>query len=158
MRPKAAGRINQQSRKTYSAHTRGLPDLEFVVKVLALIPPLLLLISCASSLNKSDEASDAVMITGTSVDSSEIEGEPVMVLRIDRIDDAAAVADLLRHMNDDSSVFPKKGDYSNCDELVTLIRSSNEVELVEISTEAVVTKTEYATMTYNFPDGDCALD
>ncbi len=89
------------------------------------------------------------------VDSPEFDGEPVNVITHDRIDDLGGqtIGSLIESVN--RKAFPKKSEFANCSELVSLIRGNDELELVEVSTRAVTTRIGQETMIYSFTEGDC---
>ena len=118
-----------------------------------------LLTACASDPPQIPAPDEPASISGTRVDRSKIAGDSVIVLEPHNSGAAGlTVGELLDQMNHDSFGFPGKSDYSSCDDLLLKLRNIDTISIVDVSADAVVARSDRATMTYKFPNGGCDPD
>ena len=110
-----------------------------------LIPLLVVLAGCSATPSETDEPRlEEITVSGTNIPT-----------RTYRASDGKGitVGELMQVLS--GAEFPEQKSYSDCNELLEMIRNSESVELSSVSEDEVVPEAGGVSLKYEFPERDC---
>jgi len=110
-----------------------------------LIPMLVVLVGCSETPSEPGEPRlEEITVSGTTI--------PTRTYRA-KDGKGITVGELMQVLS--GTEFPEQDSYSDCNELLEMIRNSESVELSSVSEDVVVAEAGGVSLKYEFPERDC---
>jgi len=120
-------------------------NYKFVV-VLALV-----MVGCASTAKQEGGDNTQITVTGTRASSSDFHNGKLTVVEPEEGETRGEM--LIRLLG--GADLPKSNSFSNCQELLTIIKQNESVKISSITDTLVIASAGSATVEYEFPGGGC---